>query len=270
MNRRQKFAMWAGIALTVAMGLYPPWVKEYQAETFHIPAGSEGYAWIFSSPSTLAPDSSVGIVAHLDISRLLVQSVLLWIVFGPLIWSFRGIRAPDPPATAVPRTPSTGPEPTRRFGPAPAVPTAPAASEDWANRPGFLANFLRAVMIEELERGGTITQHQTLLTLVLRDESKVEDRYRFERDQIGRKGLAEPTVLDLIQRAVEGFTTAPPAAMTRRQPTSRPYRQPLLRAVGYDEDKVDRLIALEETRTPGATDEQLHSAGYERWLRDNR
>jgi hypothetical protein len=38
----------------------------------------------------------------------------------------------------------------------------------------------------------------------------------------------------------------------------------------YDEEKVDRLVDFERLRVPNANAEELHSAAYERWLRDNR
>lgn len=47
-------------------------------------------------------------------------------------------------------------------------------------------------------------------------------------------------------------------------------RQKLRLAVMYDEAKIDRLVGIERQREPGATDEQLHAAAYERWCRDNR
>ena len=63
---------------------------------------------------------------------------------------------------------------------------------------------------------------------------------------------------------------SPPAAPPRASPQRDVYRQPLLRALGYDKAKVDRLVAFERQRLPGANDEQLHIAAYERWLRDYR
>ena len=47
------------------------------------------------------------------------------------------------------------------------------------------------------------------------------------------------------------------------------YRQPILRAVGYDENKVDRLVAMERAVMPHAGEEELHRAAYERWLKDS-
>src|SRR5439155_16843168 len=56
--------------------------------------------------------------------------------------------------------------------------------------------------------------------------------------------------------------------MLRRPPRSTlfPYTTLFrsLRALGYDEEKVDRLIAFERQRMQGASDEQLHIAAYER------
>lgn len=47
-------------------------------------------------------------------------------------------------------------------------------------------------------------------------------------------------------------------------------RQRLRLPLNYDEDKIDRLVAMERDRTPRASEEQLLSAAYERWVQDNR
>ena len=96
-------------------------------------------------------------------------------------------------------------------------------------------------------------------------------RYAFKR---AVKGQVERALEDRARSA--GPASSPQVAAPDSSPSAPPsaqraaYRQPLLRALGYDEAKVDRLIAFQRQRMPGANDEQLHVAAYERWLRDNR
>jgi hypothetical protein len=47
-------------------------------------------------------------------------------------------------------------------------------------------------------------------------------------------------------------------------------RQQLRLPLNYDEEKIDRLVAIERERTPTACEETLLAAAYERWKRDNR
>jgi hypothetical protein len=62
-------------------------------------------------------------------------------------------------------------------------------------------------------------------------------------------------------------TTAPPRARTLQ---CEAIRQKLRLPLMYDEEKIDRLVATERAQFPKATDEQLHAAAYEHWVRDNR
>jgi hypothetical protein len=63
---------------------------------------------------------------------------------------------------------------------------------------------------------------------------------------------------------------AAPSSPPRRSAQCEAIRQKLRPALMYDEGKIDRLVAMERARTPGASDEALHAAAYERWVRDNR
>jgi len=55
----------------------------------------------------------------------------------------------------------------------------------------------------------------------------------------------------------------------RRTPECEAIRQKLRLPLMYDEEKIDRLIAMERSLTPSASEKQLHAAAYERWVRDN-
>ena len=97
-------------------------------------------------------------------------------------------------------------------------------------------------------------------------------RYMFKRavkredeDALKGRSFAAPSARLATPRPPASAVGPPPTPLQRMS-----YRQPLLRALGFDEEKVDRLIAFERQRMQGASDEQLHIAAYERWLRDNR
>ncbi len=65
-------------------------------------------------------------------------------------------------------------------------------------------------------------------------------------------------------------TSPPPAAPRGRTPACEAIRQTMRLSVMYDEEIIDRLVAMERERLPRATDEELHLAARERLLRDNR
>jgi len=180
--RVPQIVLWLGIVLTVAMGIYPPWQREYQGENFHAAAGSESYDWIFRDRSGVS-DNFV-LIAHIDAGRLFLQWAMVWLVVGPLLWTLRGR----------------------------------------ANAP----------------------------IVISAGDGKC---YKFPNE-----------------KAAQGFErdAAKTGSTTTRVNEGWAYRQSLLRAVGHDEDKVNRLVQYERNQKPGATLEQLHEAAYERWIRDNR
>jgi hypothetical protein len=59
---------------------------------------------------------------------------------------------------------------------------------------------------------------------------------------------------------------APRATTPRCEAIRQKLRPPLM----YDEEKIDRLIAMEREQLPCATEEELYAAAYERWVQDNR
>lgn len=75
MDGRQKVALWAGILLVVAMGIYPPWmeivfeVSKESREASRPVENSIGYAWIFRPPR------SPSLRRHLDATLETVQTL---------------------------------------------------------------------------------------------------------------------------------------------------------------------------------------------------
>ena len=181
LNRKQKLVLLAGILVTVIMGVYPPWLGEFKDEDLHLPPGSWGYGWLFSKHPLLIND--VTFIIHLDVTRLLVQWSLVWILTGGLLWTFHRVCN----ATSISET----------------------ASQDSA--PG-----------------------------------------------VPKRSPAAPS------------PRVPVVPMKARSQQCNAIRQKIRMAVMYDEDKVDRLVDLERKLSPGATDEELHTAAYDRWVRDNR
>jgi len=83
-NRRQIIALWAGIAILVLVGLFPPWTRMYDDQVRR-PAG---YHFIM-----LPPASDAGGV-EIDLVGLLIEWGLVVFVVGGLIVTFR--RRPPP------------------------------------------------------------------------------------------------------------------------------------------------------------------------------
>jgi len=82
---------------------------------------------------------------------------------------------------------------------------------------------------------------------------------------IGRSG---PTLTH--RSADSGKAMGSGAAQRDRSAKCEALRQRLRPPLNYDEDKIDRLVEMERDRTPSASEEQLLSAAYERWVQDNR
>ncbi len=87
MNKNQKRVIMAGLVVIVLMGLFPPWVHTVHVKELKIDrAGS--YGFLFSPP---APDQNNfpwknmwGV--HLDVSRLLMQWILVVIIVCGLVF----------------------------------------------------------------------------------------------------------------------------------------------------------------------------------------
>lgn len=93
MNKKQMLVLWVGIILVVIMGLFPP----YFGLTIFGISGDPGYYPIFAPPSR----------GRLDISRLVVQWLIICFVTGGLIASLRGSANPMNPKTEVDRNEAT-------------------------------------------------------------------------------------------------------------------------------------------------------------------
>jgi len=81
MNQRQKKCLWVAIAVFVLMGLFPPWQKDYGRFS------SSGYTFIFEENRR-----------PIDINLLAVQWILVAVVTGGLMLTFRGKEAGKPEA----------------------------------------------------------------------------------------------------------------------------------------------------------------------------
>jgi hypothetical protein len=79
-SRYQKQILIAGVLIFILMGIFPPWLQTIDTRGEYGRHGSKsvGYAFIMSPPTN---DSWV-LTTHLDISRLLVQWVLVFVATG--------------------------------------------------------------------------------------------------------------------------------------------------------------------------------------------
>jgi len=83
MNRKQKICLWVGIAVFVAMGLFPPWVAIHPTEGFHALAK---YSFLLLPPYS---DNKAGLSFHqIDITKLVIQWFMVATITGGLIVTF--------------------------------------------------------------------------------------------------------------------------------------------------------------------------------------
>ena len=119
MNARQKVVLWVALPIGVVMGLVPPWkhvtnfsVSGRGADRSERPAG---YAFLATPPDSLpnpitragGPDAPFGMGVQLDFGRLGLQSGLLLLLTGGLIYATAhapGSRPIPVPAPAVRRS----------------------------------------------------------------------------------------------------------------------------------------------------------------------
>ncbi len=102
LNENQKLFLWLGIAIIVAMGLYPPWKFINESPT--------GFGFLYMPPSVVGQPP-----VKLDISRLLVEWSLVGFVTAGLIVSAQKGAATNKnvaPSESVPK-PSAKQEPTK-------------------------------------------------------------------------------------------------------------------------------------------------------------
>lgn len=89
MNRRQKAALWCGVAVIVLMGLYPPWVTTRVAVSGEITAVTNpvGHWFIWDGPprGIKLNEAVYGWGPRVDLSRLCIQWAIVAIVAGAAI-----------------------------------------------------------------------------------------------------------------------------------------------------------------------------------------
>lgn len=119
--------------------------------------------------------------------------------------------------------------------------------------------------------GGRVTGTQILVTFVVL-VSVALAILAVSRTRARKKRLLSTAKVPEPQTRTAPTVTqqTPPAPATERTPQCELIRQKLRIPLMYDEEKIDRLVAMERARTPGATEEDLHAAAYERWVQDNR
>ena len=76
MNKNQRLVVMIGIALIVFMGLFPPWTHTYKARTTYSEEPA-GYSFIASPPRPKRINPWYGYGIKIDISRLLIQWVVV-------------------------------------------------------------------------------------------------------------------------------------------------------------------------------------------------
>jgi len=92
MNRKPKICLWIGIAVIVAMGIYPPWLYTFTAQGVNSRENA-GYNCILTPPQPKEDIAPYGII--LDIPRLCLQWVIIAIVTGGLIVTFKDKKTKD-------------------------------------------------------------------------------------------------------------------------------------------------------------------------------
>lgn len=85
--------------------------------------------------------------------------------------------------------------------------------------------------------------------------------------------LALPRAAAKRSRAPKGHPSSRSTLGSRQRGRSakcEAERQKMRPLTNYNEEVIDRLVAFERDRMPHASEEELHSAAYERLVRDNR
>ena len=82
MNRKQKICLWIGIAVIVAMGIYPPWIKPIGDGCYVTPKPK--YSFILT-PSGGEHTQAGCYLGRVDTSQLFAQWLVVAVVTGGLI-----------------------------------------------------------------------------------------------------------------------------------------------------------------------------------------
>ncbi len=78
MNKKQLKCLWLGVIIIVLMGLYPPW---------YFPSTRDGFKVRLPAGYKLMLTTEKG--ARVDITRLYVQWVMVGVITGGLIYTFK-------------------------------------------------------------------------------------------------------------------------------------------------------------------------------------
>ena len=102
---KQKVVIWIGLALIAQIGLYPPWIQEYNDGENRLGPTASVHYWIFSPPGPPAwvwnggsqkAQTAFLWSSHLDVARLLAEWGAVILVFGGLAWTLRDLHGNHP------------------------------------------------------------------------------------------------------------------------------------------------------------------------------
>jgi hypothetical protein len=100
LNHKQKVAIWIGLLLIAQIGVYSPWIQEYNDGDVHLGPTASVHHWIFSPPGppqwvwSKVSDKVKNPAlwnSHLDVARLLAEWAAVIMVFGGLAWTLRKV-----------------------------------------------------------------------------------------------------------------------------------------------------------------------------------
>jgi hypothetical protein len=193
----RRAALWVAAILTTAMGVYPPWIQEFDDAEQHLHLGPTvgSYAWIFSRPSAPSWTASLGKLPfslsavqdgdywsdHVDVTRLLIQWVGIWVLAGVSFYSLSHRKLPEKPSGGHDRAPA------RQAAAAAVVTRADAASPGTGEPEGARREALR----------------RNLRLKLMYDETKIDRVIEYERTELKRRGEREISLEDLMKRAIE-------------------------------------------------------------------
>lgn len=92
MNAKQKIILWLGIAVIVAMGLCPPWVRPVHSPSFGAVRQDLGYSpiWQPAIQKRVLREETYSLHGSIDFQRLGVQWAVVAVITGGLVAIFAG------------------------------------------------------------------------------------------------------------------------------------------------------------------------------------
>jgi hypothetical protein len=103
MNLKQKLVIWIGLLVVAQIGVYPPWIQEFNDGELHLGPTASVHHWVFSPPGppswvwdreSARVKSSVLWNSRLDVARLLDEWATTVLVFAGIVWILREKAAP--------------------------------------------------------------------------------------------------------------------------------------------------------------------------------